>query len=63
MKKLLDKFTEFLSCQEAAELTLRQASCGFCWWTVEVLFDGEGKMYLHIGWKKFARAHEVEVGC
>jgi hypothetical protein len=30
---------------------------------VEVLFDREGKMYIHTGWKKFAHDHDVEVGC
>jgi hypothetical protein len=30
---------------------------------VEVLFDGKYKMYLHTSWKKFARVHDVEVGC
>jgi peptide methionine sulfoxide reductase MsrB len=43
-------------------VTLREAGCGFCRWTVEVLFDKEEKMYLHTGWKKFARDHDVKVG-
>ncbi|KAK1685998.1 hypothetical protein QYE76_046846 [Lolium multiflorum] len=44
-KKLPDKFTKF----EPTEVTQREASGGFCRWFVEVLFDGEGKMYLHTG--------------
>ena len=32
-------------------------------WPVEVLFDGQGKMYLHTGWEKFARAHNLAAGC
>jgi acyl-CoA reductase-like NAD-dependent aldehyde dehydrogenase len=30
---------------------------------VEVLFDGEGKIYFDDGFDKFARAHNLEVGC
>jgi hypothetical protein len=26
------------------------------------LFDGKSKMFLHIGWKKFAHTHNLEVG-
>jgi hypothetical protein len=44
-------------------VTLREAGCNFCRWTVEVLFDGEGNMYLHTSWKKFVRDHDVKVGC
>jgi hypothetical protein len=42
---------------------LREASCGFCWWPVKVLFNRQGQMFLHTGWEKFARAHNLEVGC
>jgi hypothetical protein len=27
------------------------------------LFDVQGKVYMHTGWDKFARAHNLEVGC
>jgi hypothetical protein len=40
-------------------MTPREADCDFCRCTLEVLFDGEGKMYLHTGWNKFARNHDV----
>jgi hypothetical protein len=30
---------------------------------VEVLFDGQGKIYLDTGFDKFTRDHSVEVGC
>jgi hypothetical protein len=29
----------------------------------EVSFDGQRKMYLHTGWEKFSRIHNMEVGC
>ncbi|KAK1678254.1 hypothetical protein QYE76_039102 [Lolium multiflorum] len=32
-------------------------------WTVEVLFDGQGRMYLDKGWENFAIAHGVDFGC
>nr|XP_051211191.1 B3 domain-containing protein Os03g0212300-like [Lolium perenne] len=60
IKRLPDKFAEFVDAAEPAELQLRDARCGFCWWLVEVLFDGKGKMYLHIGRD---RAHNLEAGC
>ena len=44
-------------------MRLWEASCGSCRWPVEVLFDGQGKMYLHTGWEKFARAHNLAAGC
>jgi hypothetical protein len=30
---------------------------------VEVLFDGQGKVYVPTGWDKFAHAHNLEAGC
>jgi hypothetical protein len=31
-------------------------------WSVEVFFDGEGKIFLDNGWRCFARRHAIEVG-
>ena len=42
---------------------LRAADCGPRVWSVEVLFDGKGRMYLDKGWENFAIAHGVDVGC
>jgi hypothetical protein len=28
-----------------------------------MLFDGHGKMYLHTGWEKFERYHDLQAGC
>ncbi|KAK1613061.1 hypothetical protein QYE76_036734 [Lolium multiflorum] len=33
------------------------------WWPVDVLFDGQGYMYLDTGFDKFARDHNLKVGC
>jgi hypothetical protein len=30
---------------------------------VDVLFDGRGKMYLHTGWEKLARSHDLQAIC
>jgi hypothetical protein len=63
IKRLPEKFAEFVDGVEPAQLQLREASYNFCRWNVEVLFDGQGKMYLHTGWDKFARDLELEPGC
>jgi hypothetical protein len=57
-----EKFSQYLAGWERASVHLREASCGFCRWPVEVMFDEEGRMLLHTGWEKFARAHNLEVG-
>jgi hypothetical protein len=44
-----------MSGVEPAQVQLQEASCNFCRWPVEVLFGGQGKMFLHTGWDKFAR--------
>jgi hypothetical protein len=31
-------------------------------WSTEVMFDDEGKMFLHNGWRCFVRSHAIEVG-
>src|SRR4051794_34567273 len=42
---------------------LREASCGDCFWHVDVLSDGQGAMYPHTGWEKFARTHNLAHDC
>jgi hypothetical protein len=31
-------------------------------WFAEVMFDGAGHMFVHNGWRRFARSHIIEVG-
>ncbi|KAK1626380.1 hypothetical protein QYE76_000695 [Lolium multiflorum] len=63
VKKALPKiFADYLDGQEPAKVYLRAADCGPRLWTVEVLFDGQGRMYLDKGWEKFAIAHGVDLG-
>ena len=63
IKRLPDKFAELVDGDKPAMLQLREASCADCFWPVDVLFDGQGKMYLHTGWDKFAHAHNLAPGC
>jgi hypothetical protein len=44
IQRLPDKFAEFTAGNEPTTLSLWEASCGFCRWPVDVLFDGRGKM-------------------
>ncbi|KAK1692606.1 hypothetical protein QYE76_009303 [Lolium multiflorum] len=61
--ELPKKFADYLDGKEPAKVYLRAADCGPRLWTVEVLFDGQGRMYLDKGWEKFAIAHGVDFGC
>ncbi|KAK1680222.1 hypothetical protein QYE76_041070 [Lolium multiflorum] len=61
-KELPKKFADYLDGKEPAKVYLRAADCGPRLWTMEVLFDGQGRMYLDKGWEKFAIAHGVDFG-
>ena len=43
-------------------MKLREAGGGRLLWDVEVVFDGEGHMYLGRGWDQFAREYDVQHG-
>jgi hypothetical protein len=58
-----EKFIEFVHDVELDQFQLRKASCNFFRWPVEILFNGQGKMYLHTGWDKFARDLALKSGC
>ncbi|KAK1693592.1 hypothetical protein QYE76_010289 [Lolium multiflorum] len=62
-KALPKKFAGYLDGQEPAKVYLRAADCGPRLWTVEVLFDGQDRMYLDKGWKNFAITQGVDFGC
>ncbi|KAK1618467.1 hypothetical protein QYE76_023984 [Lolium multiflorum] len=63
IQRLPNKFIEFISGNEPATLQLWEARCSYCRWPVDVLFDRRNKMYLHTGWEKFARSHDLQAGC
>ena len=62
LQRLPKKFAELLDGQEPREVKLQEASGGPRLWDVEVVFDGEGHMYLDRGWEQFARVHGLELG-
>jgi hypothetical protein len=47
--RLPDEFAEFVAGNEPVGLSMWEARCGFCQWSMDVLFDRRGKMYLHTG--------------
>nr|XP_051210882.1 B3 domain-containing protein Os03g0212300-like [Lolium perenne] len=63
IQRPLYKFADFIADNKPAALHLREAVWDCCWWPVDALFDGHGKMYLHTGWERFARYHDLEAGC
>ncbi|KAK1605504.1 hypothetical protein QYE76_029177 [Lolium multiflorum] len=62
IQRLPDKFADFVAGNEPASLHLREAAYDCCRWPVDMLFDGRDKMYLHTGWEKFARYHDLQAG-
>jgi hypothetical protein len=63
IKGILEKFVQFLDDREPAEVQLWEANCCLCRWSIEVIFDRQGQMYLHNGLEQFARTYNLEVGC
>ncbi|KAK1643269.1 hypothetical protein QYE76_061074 [Lolium multiflorum] len=47
IQRVPEKLAEFVAGKEPDALSLWEASCGFCRWPVDVLFDGRGMTYLH----------------
>ncbi|KAK1697182.1 hypothetical protein QYE76_013879 [Lolium multiflorum] len=59
---LPDSFAEYVGGVRPRKMHLREHSCGYCRWIVDAIYDARGKMYLNIGWEKFARHHSLEAG-
>ncbi|KAK1642821.1 hypothetical protein QYE76_060626 [Lolium multiflorum] len=63
IQRLPDTFADFAAGDDRpGTLHLREAACGYYRWIVDVIYDVRGKMYLHIGWEKFARHHSLQAG-
>ncbi|KAK1682612.1 hypothetical protein QYE76_043460 [Lolium multiflorum] len=62
IQRLPDSFTEYVGGVRPRKMHLREASCGYYRWIVDAIYDAHGKMYLNIGWEKFARHHNLEAG-
>uniref|UniRef100_A0ACD5XHU5 Uncharacterized protein n=1 Tax=Avena sativa TaxID=4498 RepID=A0ACD5XHU5_AVESA len=60
--RLPEKFAELLDGREPREVRLREAGDGRRLWDVEVVFDGDGHMYLGRGWDRFAREYVLQLG-
>jgi hypothetical protein len=59
---LPQKFALIVDGQDPHEIMLRVASDTTGSWSVEVLFDSVGQMYLRNGWRWFTDTHDIEVG-
>jgi hypothetical protein len=55
IQRLSNKFGEFIAGNKSTTLQLREASCGFCRWPVDVL--------LHTIWEKFVPVQNLQAGC
>jgi hypothetical protein len=63
IQRLLNTFSDFVAGDgRPGTLHLREDSCGYYRWIVDVIYDARNKMYLHIGWEKFARHHSLQAG-
>ncbi|KAK1677739.1 hypothetical protein QYE76_038587 [Lolium multiflorum] len=62
IQRLPDSFAKYVGGDRPRTMHLREASCGYYRWIVDAIYDARGKMYLNIGWEKFARHHNLEAG-
>ncbi|KAK1677494.1 hypothetical protein QYE76_038342 [Lolium multiflorum] len=63
IQRLPDSFAAYVAGDGGpGTMHLREASCSYYRWIIDVIYDARGKMYLHIGWEKFARHHSLEAG-
>ncbi|KAK1608776.1 hypothetical protein QYE76_032449 [Lolium multiflorum] len=62
IQRLPDSFAEYVGGVRPRKMHLREHSCGYCRWIVDAIYDARGKMYLNIGWEKFARHHSLQAG-
>ncbi|KAK1685231.1 hypothetical protein QYE76_046079 [Lolium multiflorum] len=63
IQRLPDSFADYVAGDDRPRtMHLREAACGYYRWIVDVIYDARGKMYLNIGWEKFARHHSLQAG-
>ncbi|KAK1696384.1 hypothetical protein QYE76_013081 [Lolium multiflorum] len=62
IQRLPDSFAEYVGGVRPRTMHLREHSCGYYRWIVDAIYDARGKMYLNIGWEKFARHHRLQAG-
>ncbi|KAK1611143.1 hypothetical protein QYE76_034816 [Lolium multiflorum] len=63
IQRLSDSFADYVAGDDRPRtMHLREAVCSYYRWIVDVIYDARGKMYLNIGWEKFARHHSLQAG-
>lgn len=63
IQRLPDSFADYVAGDDRLRtMHLREAACGYYRWIVDMIYDARGKMYLNIGWEKFARHHNLKAG-
>lgn len=63
IQRLPDTFADYVAGDDRPhKMHLREAACSYYRWIVDVIYDARGKMYLNIGWEKFARHHSLQAG-
>nr|XP_051220589.1 B3 domain-containing protein Os03g0212300-like [Lolium perenne] len=63
IQRLPDSFADYVAGDDRPRMMhLREAACSYYRWIVDVIYDARGKMYLNIGWEKFARHHSLQAG-
>jgi hypothetical protein len=56
------RFASIVDGQEPHHVLLHVSSGATGLWPAEVMFDDNGRMFLHNGWRCFAHSHAIEVG-
>ncbi|KAK1694591.1 hypothetical protein QYE76_011288 [Lolium multiflorum] len=57
--RLPHRFASIVDGQDPHHVLLRVSDDATRLWSAEVMFDGEGQLFLHNGWRSFARTVEV----
>jgi hypothetical protein len=60
-QRLPTRFVWIVDGQEPHHVLLRVSGGVTGLWPAEVMFDSEGKMFLHNGWRRFTRSHSIDV--
>ncbi|KAK1615178.1 hypothetical protein QYE76_020695 [Lolium multiflorum] len=57
---LAQRFASIIDGQEPHHVFMCVSGAATGMWPAKVMFDGEGQMFLHNGWRRCARSHTVE---
>ncbi|KAK1664122.1 hypothetical protein QYE76_052281 [Lolium multiflorum] len=59
--RLPQRFASIFDGQKPHHILLRVFGGATILWSAEVMSDGEGQMFPHNGWRRFARSHTIDV--